>query len=68
MVLRQSAIFIEFDHLYRWHSFVPNTVAINDKHIPLAATPDSHSEQLLWNTELFIDGRATLASLIKDMS
>ena len=60
-------IFIEFDHLYRWHAFVPNTVAINGAPVPLAAS-DSVSEQLLWNTELLIDGRATLSSLINDMS
>ena len=53
--------------MLRWHAFVPNTVAINGAAVPLTAA-DQSVEQLLWNTEVFIDGRATLSSLINDMS
>ena len=58
-------IFLEFCHLYRWHAFVPNAVTIAGSPVPLK---NDSGEQLLWNTDFFIDGRSTLSSLIHDMS
>lgn len=51
-------IFIEFNHLYRWHSFVPSKLIINNN------TYDFN--EYVWNTNIII--KNSLSNIITDLS
>jgi prostaglandin-endoperoxide synthase 2 len=60
---------IEFNHLYRWHSFFPNTIAVHGKDLPLDAGKGNKGEEgLMWNTEVITRPGTSLSSIITDYS